>query len=141
VEGDVLDLAEPAGNVLARPRFGEASKPARQESDPRWFNNPKAHCVRDGSMKYIRTPYLGREELYDLRADPHEQNNLLASPTVDVAARVANLRRELDAWTAAQHPLPSRFEDRSRDETIARLKALGYLNGDDEDESEREGPP
>ena len=28
------------------------------------------------------------------------------------------------------NPLPSKFEDTTRDETIERLKALGYLGGD-----------
>jgi len=141
VEGELLTLTDPRANTLARPRFGEASKPARREFDPRWFNNPKARCVRDGSLKYIRTAYLSREELYDLQVDPHEQNNVLESPTVEIAARAADLRRRLDVWTAAQTPLPSRFDDRTHDETIARLKALGYLGGDDQDDSEGEEPP
>lgn len=144
VEGDVLELGVPTRNELERPRFGEASKPMRQESDPRWFNNPKARCVRDGSFKYIRTQYLSKEGLYNLRTDPYEQNNLLESATAEVAARAADLRRKLDAWTVAQSPLPSRFDDRRRDETIARLKALGYLDADDEDEeddSDAEEPP
>ena len=141
VEGEVLDLALPASNQLTRPRFGEASKPARQESDPRWFNNPKARYVRDGSFKYIRTPYLGKEELYDLGADPHEQHNLLESATAQVAARAADLRRKLDAWTAAQDPLPSHFDLQRRDETIARLKALGYLEADDENDVDVEELP
>ncbi len=40
------------------------------------------------------------EELYDLDADPYELNNLAAQPAQ--AAIKANLRRELDAWMAAQ---------------------------------------
>ena len=141
VEGAALDLTDLSWNELERPRFGEASKPRRRESDPRWFNNLKARCVRDGSLKYIRTPYLSKEGLYNLQADPHEQNNLLESATAEVAARAAELRRKLDAWTAAQNPLPSHFDDRSRDETIARLRALGYLGEDEEADSDAEQPP
>jgi arylsulfatase A-like enzyme len=140
VEGQALDLAHPAELRLARTRFGEASRPANCESDPRWFNNPKARCVRQGPFKYIRTAFLDREELYDLQTDPYEQSNLLRSPTAEIAARAAEFRRKLDAWTAAQSPLPARFDDRSRDETVARLKALGYLDDDDEDDLDEKPP-
>jgi arylsulfatase A-like enzyme len=40
------------------------------------------------------------EELYDLRADPHEQRNLAADPAH--AAALAGLRADLDAWMKSQ---------------------------------------
>ena len=40
------------------------------------------------------------EELYDLTADPHELKNLAASP--EHAARIAEMRAEVDAWMLAQ---------------------------------------
>lgn len=40
------------------------------------------------------------EELYDISADPHEQNNLAAMP--EHAARLAVLRSALDAWMKEQ---------------------------------------
>ncbi len=40
------------------------------------------------------------EELYDLAADPHEQRNLAADPAH--AGRLAQFRKELDAWMIAQ---------------------------------------
>jgi arylsulfatase A-like enzyme len=135
VEGEALDLANPGQSFLSRPRFGEASKPYKEESDPAWFNNTKPRCIREGPFKYIQTRYQSREELYDLRTDPHERANLLDYPGTEFATRAADLRRKLEAWTAAQNPLPSHFDGRNPDETIARLRALGYLDDDEQDDS------
>lgn len=49
-----------------------------------------------------------REELYDLRADPHELRNLAADP--QHAARLAALRAELEAWMNAQGDRRMAFE-------------------------------
>jgi uncharacterized sulfatase len=40
------------------------------------------------------------EELYDLKADPYEQTNLINEP--QHAAEVARLRKSLDDWMAQQ---------------------------------------
>ncbi|MBU0617058.1 MAG: sulfatase-like hydrolase/transferase, partial [Planctomycetes bacterium] len=141
VEGEVLDLTGSGPEMSARTRFAEASKPRSEESDAGWFNNPKPRCVRQGSLKYIQTRYRDTEELYDLSTDPYERRNLLASYMPEMVSRVTELRRELTAWTASQNPLPSHFDERQRDETIARLRALGYLGGDEEDDPEGEEPP
>jgi hypothetical protein len=37
------------------------------------------------------------------------------------------LRQVLKAWAEQADPLPSHFEEQAREETIRRLKALGYL--------------
>ena len=129
-DGVALDLAR---LELVRPvefRFGEASKPWEQvETDPRWFNLRKPRCVRSGSFKYIRTGYLNREELYDLDRDPYEQRNLLPAPAEDVGAVADRLRAALDEFDRAAAPPATRFESSQREETLRRLKALGYLGG------------
>ena len=59
-------------------RFGEATKPWKEDDKPpRWFNGRKTRCVWQESLKYIRTPYAGTEEFYDLAADASERSNLL----------------------------------------------------------------
>ncbi len=132
VDGTAIDVANPRQAMTARTSFGEATKPWDEvETDPRWFNNRKARCVRDGPFKYIYTAYRGTEELYDLSSDPHERRNLLASGAPEFTARAAELRRKLEAWSAGQKPLPSHFDHRQREETVRRLKALGYLSDDD----------
>ncbi|MBU0638789.1 MAG: hypothetical protein KKB50_07990, partial [Planctomycetes bacterium] len=123
-----LDLARIDAGVPARIRFAEASKPWENvETDPRWTNIRKARCVRDGQHKYIWTPYLDTEELYDVVADPLEQNDLLADPTPDDKRVALRLRQRLEEWTNSAAPLPSRFESSQLEETVRRLHALGYL--------------
>jgi hypothetical protein len=89
----------------------------------------KARCIRQGNYKLIQVPFLKREELYDLERDPLEQSDLLSdgSPEAEVVARP--LRERLEAWAASANPLPSRFDPSQRQETIERLKSLGYLGG------------
>jgi N-sulfoglucosamine sulfohydrolase len=58
-------------------------------------NDPAAAAV---VKRYHERP---AEELYDLRADPQELNNLAADPKH--AARLKELRTEVDAWMKANH--------------------------------------
>ena len=57
-------------------------------------NNPKAAVV---VKRFVQRP---AEELYDLKADPHELNNLAANPKQ--SKRIAAMRAELKAWMASQ---------------------------------------
>jgi arylsulfatase A-like enzyme len=130
IDGEAVDL-DPAGKEIslsARVRFGEATKPHEGvETDPRWYNNRKARCVRDGNLKYMETPYQGTNELYDLSTDPYEQTNLLVDPSPAHLAQARALRDKLLSWTNSATPLASRFEPSQRVETLKRLKSLGYL--------------
>jgi arylsulfatase A-like enzyme len=130
IDGEAIDLhcSEASLSFPRRTRFGEATQPrGRVETDRRWRNRRKARCVREDELKYIQTPYEGTEELYDLSQDPHEQENLLENVTPDVIGKAKALRGKLESWTNSANPLPSRFEPSQRDETIKRLKSLGYL--------------
>ena len=130
IDGEAVDLIQGVVPSSPRTRFGEATKPWNKvETDPRWYNNLKARCVWEGSLKYIRVPYNGSEALYDLAADPNERNNLLTSPSPQARASAKTLRHKLEAWTNSARPLPSTFQPSQRDETIRRLKSLGYLGG------------
>ncbi len=127
VDGEAIPLRGDPGAVQDRTRFGQATYPWRVEREGSWANLPKARFVREGRYKLIQTPYLHTAELYDLEADPHETHNLLASPTPEVQALAARLAGELDAWAASADPLPSRFEPSQTEETLERLRRLGYL--------------
>ena len=50
-----------------------------------------------------------REELYDLRADPYELRNLAADP--QHAARLAEMRGQLEAWMKAQGDQRTVFQE------------------------------
>jgi hypothetical protein len=113
-----------------RTRFGQATKPRKKyETDPRWRNILKARYIRSGRHKFIQTPYLETEELYDLESDPSEQKNLLRGASQETLEIAARLRAELTAWAESADPLPTQFEQSHKDETIERLKSLGYLGG------------
>jgi arylsulfatase A-like enzyme len=129
VEGRPIELV--AGAYDVRTVFVQATKPwEKVETDPRWTNMNKMRSIRQGPYKLIQVPWQqGREELYDLEADPGETENLLAEPTADATRVADDLRVRLEAWAESADPLPSKFEDITRDETIERLKALGYLGG------------
>ena len=63
-----------------------------------WFEKAQADSAAAAVVKrYHERPAI---ELYDLRTDPPEQHNLAADPAQ--AARVKELRAQLDAWMKAQ---------------------------------------
>jgi arylsulfatase A-like enzyme len=130
IDGEAIGLEAP-WPTPQRPVFGQATKPWHEvETDPRWTNMNKARCIRQGRHKLVQVPYAQIEALYDLQADPLEQNNLLAAGGSEVQGLAAELRRRLEAWAATADPLPSRFEPSQLEETVKRLKALGYLGGE-----------
>lgn len=131
VDGAVLDLDRLTTAEAMPTRFCEATKPwAKVETDPRWFNALKTRSARRGSYKFIETRYQQTEGLYDLSTDPHEWTNLLAGDSATIPAEGAALRAALRAWADTARPLPSRFEASQWNETVRRLRSLGYLGGD-----------
>jgi hypothetical protein len=82
-------------------------------------------------MKYVYSPQRSAlrqkiaketEELYDLRADPQERENLAASGH----PRLEQLRHKARRWVEGPRPAPApkvEFDQR----TVERLRALGYL--------------
>ena len=128
VDGETVNLetlAEPAGPRL---RFCQATKPLEEvEKDPRWTNMQKSRCIRSGPYKLIRTPYRGTAELYDVVSDPNETINLLEDPGPDITALAESLKHDLQSWAASADPLSSRFEPSQMEETVRRLKSIGYL--------------
>jgi arylsulfatase A-like enzyme len=77
--------------------------------------------ARTNRWKFIATPKRELRELYDLRADPLERENVLAL-RVDIGRR---LRAELKEWRLQARDRPA--ETLQDDETVERLKSLGYL--------------
>jgi arylsulfatase A-like enzyme/Tfp pilus assembly protein PilF len=76
-------------------------------------------AVRDGRFKLVAAP---RPELYDLTADPGETVNRVRDEPA-TAHRLAALVREIEAREAAS------AASASDPETLARLRALGYVGG------------
>ena len=59
---------------------------------------PTSHAVVRRDWKYVEWPEHGHRQLFDLRADPSELENLAAAPAQ--AHRVADMARRLEAWRA-----------------------------------------
>jgi arylsulfatase A-like enzyme len=128
IDGAPLDLMSIDEKSAWRAVFSEASKPWQQiETDPRWANMTKPRCVHDGPHKFIKSPYQGLEELYNVVRDPGEVDNLLRDPSAETAELADSLRRELEGWARSADPLPSRFEPSQTQDTVRRLRSLGYL--------------
>ncbi len=128
IDGEAIELTGREISFQPRIRFGQASKPWETvETDPRWYNIHKARCVYDDKLKYIQTPYALSEEFYDLSNDPYERNNLLPAVSNELAGKADELKRKLETWANSAAPLPSRFESSQKQDTIRKLKSLGYL--------------
>jgi arylsulfatase A-like enzyme/Tfp pilus assembly protein PilF len=82
------------------------------------FNWSELRFLRKDGFKFIEAP---RPELYDLRADPGETNNLWTENPSDVGKR---LRRELDRAVKAERQDAAEPVD---EETRRRLESLGYV--------------
>jgi arylsulfatase A-like enzyme len=123
-----------AGQPLARgPIFCEATQPPAQhvEEGP-WANAQKPRCVRIGRWKYVRAPYLGVEQLFDLQRDPGERMDLVVRDPQIAERELPALRAALDAWDAAAKPLPSPWRREQADAVRRRLAELGYFDPDEQ---------
>lgn len=82
------------------------------------FNWSELRFLRKDGFKFIEAP---RPELYDLRLDPGETDNLWTENPSDVGKR---LRRELDRAAKAEKQATAKPVD---EDTRRRLESLGYV--------------
>lgn len=97
----LVPLLRQTGELPARPLFWHYPHYANQASRP-------GGAIRDGDFKLIEFYETGRVELFDLKHDLGENQNLAEVPAQ--AARVKSLRARLDAWrseTGAQSMRPN----------------------------------
>jgi len=109
-------LAGGGGGGGARPLYAETVTPTR------YYGAASLLGVIAGGWKYIET---SRPELYDLRRDPAEAVNLMASEP----ARAERLGKELKAIVASARSQAGHAEAAGLDEDARRrLESLGYLS-------------
>ncbi len=90
---------------------GEWSQPAYAETDYRLYTHKRAVCDAEGRYKFVLTLESGKKELYDIKADPDEKNNL-----VETEKTVAyEMEQELLRWLASMDQDPADFRDRQQD--------------------------
>ncbi len=92
------------------------------------YGKDKEAVIFDG-WKYIRCPKSGKEELYDLHADPGEKNNLeKMNPDI-----VVHARKLLKVHDSASLAVKSRYKIHHvqqvefDEKTLEQLRAIGYV--------------
>jgi arylsulfatase A-like enzyme/Flp pilus assembly protein TadD len=119
VQGTSLrPLLENPGAKLQLIGYGESIEPLLS------FGGDVLRFVRLGRWKYI---HKLEPELYDVASDPQELRNLAA----EQPERVAQLRTRLEQLLGAAQASPGDAEAAMDPETLAQLRALGYVGGDD----------
>lgn len=123
--------------------FSAATQPPALEARTPgpWKGALKARSVRRGRWKFVHTPYLDHQELYDLEADPEERENLLLGDDDRAFEVAAELRAVLDASVRNANPPQTFFAhvfpgeparaDLSIQEQIRLLEQLGYVPGNE----------
>ena len=93
-------------------------------------NRLDQHAIRAGSYKYIE--YMdGKQELYDVEADPAEQHDLSAEQPERVQELQTRLHEAVDFGSVTATPPRNTIrEDPAMNQL---LEVLGYLREDDED--------
>jgi len=115
VSGESLAPALAGGTLPARTVYGESEYPFES------FGWSPLRSLIEGDWRYIRSP---QPELYDLRADPGELNNLADSSPNRVArmeSTLADLEQAMPRRDAATVSLSA--------EDLRQLSAPGYVGG------------
>lgn len=100
----------------------------------------EARGLRSARWAYLYDFAAGREELYDLRADPGEQVNLAASHREEASAARHRLCERL-AWTLPGGEIPVQPLDPGIQAMLAAgLRSLGYVGGSEAQEGIRRPP-
>lgn len=127
---ELLGISGPAGldGISLRPAFfdkGAPSRPAFGETDyPLRFGWAPLRSARNGGFKFIEAP---RPEFYDLRSDPRELQNHYVPWDEEVQKLRKMLAESSGLVPHAEKPSATAVTP----DTIAELRALGYLTAAD----------
>ncbi len=155
----VVQAIDGAG-IDPRPIFTGATQPTKLilgdrkiEDRFKWPNQLKPQGLRLGKWKYVQAPYMRFEELFDLETDPEERHNLLdnerfgpssglavlSEPTQESALILKRMRAEFKQWLAQLDPRESHFNKAQMADVLRRLRNLGYVGDEVEEESVGDG--
>ena len=138
---EALALPVPAGleGVSLFPMArGEAANPETDRAFAEYlFTEPERKAIRQGDRKLILDPAAGTTELFDLRADPHEQKNIAAREPERAAELRVALEHRLLASVEGFHllvrggPVAHRLAATVR--TTGRFEDVALYNPEDDD--------
>jgi arylsulfatase A-like enzyme len=113
-------LSDPKQYAFAeRSRYAEANERQRKRAN---YESGSRHALQDLRFKY-QLFTEGRDEFYDLEADPNELNNL-----IDAAEHAKDREPMLEELLELIQTLPRGPEAQAVSlEEIERLRALGYI--------------
>jgi arylsulfatase A-like enzyme len=100
------------------------------------YNWHELEALRTGHFKYVRAP---SPELYDLQADPQESDNLFESRP-EVASQMEASLTKLDEQLASGSAPYLASVVSSDEETIRKMRALGYVGEPAQSEAELPQP-
>ena len=109
--------------------FAEATKPYSAETPGCGdLNENKSKMALQGRWKYIRTPYTGAEELYNLVEDPGELKNLLETGDALTTTIADSLSELLEGWRVSSAGVGEPEGEGPDPEVEERLRSLGYID-------------
>jgi len=106
------------------------SRPYWPEGREKYAERGRGLGVRSGHWKYFEAPEEERRELYDLRRDPGEQQNLVEQHP-DVAERLSKLVAD---WAARTWRVDDSLASDVSQETELGMRALGYVGSEPTDQ-------
>jgi arylsulfatase len=132
VEGISFDALLSGAPFSARTEtFSEATRQRTQlfEPAPGWTNSRMARAIRVADRKLILHPPTDQRWLYDPSSDPLEQSELLQRDTAE-RKTAQELATRLEAWSANARDQPASRDE--SDESLEMLRALGYVEGEED---------
>ncbi len=121
----ILSICElPVPDGISGKAFGDDSTPAVSELYN--FHTGKHQVLYDGKYKYMSYERNRRPELYDIKNDPLEENDLAAK----MAEVTLKMDKTLKKWVKSHMPKytsSKKQKVRVPEETLESLKSLGYI--------------
>ncbi|MBN2802471.1 MAG: sulfatase [Deltaproteobacteria bacterium] len=131
IQGSPLELGDINAFAGQYPLFCEATrwwKGDVPKGISSWPNMGKFRSIRGVRYKYMQSPQLGQDALFDMQNDPLERKNLLVEPSPEVLKMRQQMGTLLKEWsTRLGTIIPQKPSSEDINEQLEQLEALGYM--------------